>query len=195
MQIDTSESQAWFPSRIPTKGLKLVNQKEWPEWYTWLEICAKTRGIWELVNPDAPTAPNPFLKSRVPTIDKLIESMQAKQDALYQMNLELWEEAGPEYQRNHTKPVPIQITKEEVTAQHKRLRTESAAQITITSNVLMSYRELQTYVDETVHISLRQLAAQAMLQEEDGHTIQNLVRFLRSHLAPTPTSLASQARH
>jgi hypothetical protein len=174
-----------------TYGVFLKDWQSWPDWYRVLKYHANARGIWHLIDPDAPDAGHiNDLGPKLPkTINQMIDQRDTEQHTVYQRVLANWERAD-EIARGD-QPVPPPPTKfEDIERLHSAQLKEYAVFQTVRSNIDERYIYLSDWINATVQGDLMATA----LMTVERWSLQDIVRTLKSRHAPSDSAVISTIR-
>jgi len=195
--------------------VKLNERKDWPTWYTVLQLHCVTRGIWDYVNPDAQEAPDFNRIPIAPNAQRMIDAINIERRTARAE----WRAAQSTINASSTSSTPgtqtsIEVGLSSIQRQLVALGPEPTSSLaTITDvkddfNLLASdhsvrikerieinskQQQIMNFVQKTVSKNLLLPLTTRLLATQEA-TIQKIVQALRDHLAPTETSTITTVR-
>ncbi|RYO92585.1 hypothetical protein DL766_008611 [Monosporascus sp. MC13-8B] len=176
------------------KDVILKDRFSYPDWYLALRYNALSRGVWHLIDPDAPGV-DPFKGARtIPSLEQYTADINARARAKYQADLAEWEilEQGgtvPQAPRDRK----ADDLRKDYETDLKRLATEYQEQAREVSRIEVRYANTQTWINATVESKILR-NAQTTLVIRGKTTIQDLLRELRDQFAPSELSTITTVR-
>jgi hypothetical protein len=156
----------------PTQQI-LQEHADWPNWYVQLQINSEFYDVWELVNPDARDAPNMMgAQPKAPTLAETTE--QETNRALKEQR------ASPTTEQ-------IQSTLNKALRDHRTLTTNWAEKS-------KAMRIVWNWVNTTVSKEIMMPAMMALLDTGGGASLQKIIHFLKTEMAPIDSNTADRVR-
>jgi hypothetical protein len=180
----------------PKSAVLLKDRRSWPTWYIHLQFQAKFKGIWHLIDPFAADAPHVDAEypKRLPTIREMIEIENNTRRERYDDALKAWERDNrPEDQRAPRPELPALATRDDVYGEHAVRYRDYKVQMGRWTYYSARYEEMWNWINATVDGSILSLAM-IRLVEKRQFSLQDLVRMIKSQVAPTETSSISTTR-
>lgn len=185
MSSNSSES-------IPTGSVLLHDRKSYPTWFLQLKFHCMLRGIWEQVDPEEPDQPNSLTDIPVqPTLESVLNSKRAAAQTDYIKQLGNWNQSD-QATRGAAPVEPEEPDHDKAVLELDQLQKQWNASNTVTSIVSNRHLAVWNWVNRTVDASLL-ASAQVKIVTQGTATLQRVIRALKDHLAPSPSSARTTA--
>ncbi|RYO77619.1 hypothetical protein DL764_010202 [Monosporascus ibericus] len=174
------------------KDVILKDRFSYPNWFLSLRFNALSRGVWHLIDPDAPDVDRSTGPRKLPLLEEYTAEANAQRKKQYAQALVQWENSHLDIeQRGPTPEAPKELQATDLKEQYeidlKRLEADIREESREASRIDAKYTNIQTWISATVESQLLR-NAQVTLVIRGKITIQDLLRELRDQLAPSPLS-------
>ncbi|KAI0542840.1 hypothetical protein GGR58DRAFT_496949 [Xylaria digitata] len=171
---------------------RLKTIRDWPEWSMRLLVEATIRGVWDLIDPDAPDAPHvDHIRPSAPTMANIRLQIAQERKEWYNERHEEWRKKpqGPE---RGDEPIydEKEPTLEEITARHRVESSIFNAQVEVWRVKSDSYFHILGWIYGTIDPYVMRIMTYKLVALKDFN-VQTAVRVLRDEFAPTASQLAA----
>ncbi|RYP30332.1 hypothetical protein DL768_011197 [Monosporascus sp. mg162] len=180
------------------KDVILKDRFTYPNWFLSLRFNALSRGVWHLIDPDAPDVDRSTGPRKLPTLEEYTEEANDRLRKQHTEALAAWQDIhdNPD-QRGPAPQAPKELKaadlKEQYETDLRRLAEDIREESREASKIDAKYTNIQTWISATVESQILR-NAQATLVIQGKTTIQNLLRELRDQLAPSDLSTITTVR-
>ncbi|RYO84493.1 hypothetical protein DL764_009325 [Monosporascus ibericus] len=180
------------------KDVILKDRFSYPNWFLSLRFNALSRGVWHLIDPDAPDVDRSTGPRKLPSLEEYTAEANAQRKKQHAQALVQWQNSHIDLeQRSPTPEAPKELQaadlKEQYNTDFKRLAANFREEAREASRIDAKYNNIQTWISATVESQILR-NAQTTLVIQGKTTIQDLLRELRDQLAPSQLSTITTVR-
>src|SRR5271156_1041355 len=165
----------------------LQRRKDWPGWYNRLQYHCVVKEIWHLVDPEGADAPaRPRATGPPISVETLLLERDNKLYAAHKVSEEAYK-ANPATDKGLSPLPPIPSVFDDVEKDFRARLQYYNAQSSFQSLYNANYAPIFTWIQKTVDPNLLETIQTALIQKKNN-SLQDLVRELKSMMAPSATS-------